>query len=95
MIQFLENIILPYVEQRRTSLNKADMPALLIFDCFKPHMVQSVAQKMTDNCTFVKVPENMTDYLQPLDVGINKPVKDSFKNKFFSRYTEQVMGGLE
>ena len=32
MIQFLENIILPYVEQRRTSLNKPDMPALLIFD---------------------------------------------------------------
>ena len=96
MIQFLENIILPYVEQRRTSLNKPDMPALLIFDCFKPHMVQSVVQKMTDNnCIFVKVPENMTDYLQPLDVGINKPVKDFFRNKFCSWYTEQVMGGLE
>ena len=96
MIQFLENIILPYVEQRRTSLNKPDMPALLIFDCFKLHIVQSVVQKMTDNnCIFIKVPENMTDYLQPLDVGINKPVKDSFKNKFFSWYTEQVMGGLE
>ena len=38
----------------------------------------------------VQVPANCTDKLQPLDVSLNKPVKDEMKKRFQMWYAEEV-----
>ena len=40
---------------------------------------------------YVLVPPNCTDRLQPLDVSINKPVKDLLRKKFTDWYAEKIM----
>ena len=37
------------------------------------------------------VPPNCTDRLQPLDVSINKPVKDFLQAKFTNWYAEKIV----
>ena len=43
----------------------------------------------------VLIPENYTNTLQPLDVALNKPVKDFMKAKFQKWYVEQVAKQLK
>ena len=38
---------------------------------------------------------NCTDKLQPLDVSLNKPVKDEMKKRFQTWYAEQVQKQLQ
>ena len=40
---------------------------------------------------YVLVPPNCADRLQPLDVSINKPVKDLLRKKFTDWYAEKIM----
>ena len=42
----------------------------------------------------VKVPANCTDRLQPMDLSINKSVKDFLRKKFMEWYSTQVMEKL-
>ena len=44
-----------------------------------------------NNIEYVIVPPNCTDRLQPLDVGINKPVKDLLRRKFTDWYAEKIV----
>ena len=41
------------------------------------------------------VPSNCTDLLQPLDLSVNKPLKDHLRCSFQSWYSEQVSKQLE
>ena len=41
------------------------------------------------------MPANCTDKLQPLDVSLNKPVKDEMKKRFQMWYSEQVQKQLQ
>ena len=41
------------------------------------------------------MPANCTDKLQPLDVSLNKPVKDEMKKRFQIWYSEQVQKQLQ
>jgi len=41
----------------------------------------------------VKILPNCTDRLQPLDLSINKPVKDFLQNKFQKWYAEEIKKG--
>ena len=38
---------------------------------------------------------NMTDCLQPMDISVNKPVKDHLRSQFSEWYTEQVLTQLD
>ena len=42
------------------------------------------------NCISEEVPPNLTAYLQPMDLGVNKPIKDFLKSKFVTWFADKV-----
>ena len=98
-LNMLENIIKPYVEQQRVSLNLAfDHPALIIMDVFKGQMTCAIRELLNKNHILLeKVPANLTYLFQPLDVqgGPNGYVKRFMKKKFMLWYSDQVIRALD
>lgn len=41
------------------------------------------------------VPANCTDQLQPLDIAVNKPLKDVLKKQFHTWYAEEIQKQLK
>ena len=65
--------------------------AVVIFDTFKGHTGREMESLLLENNIIsVIVPSNCTDVLQPLDLSVNKPLKDHLRSKFQSWYSEQV-----
>ena len=55
--------------------------ALCIFDNFSGQLTNSELQLLdSNNIDTVFVPSNCTDQLQPLDLSVNKPVKEFVRN---------------
>ena len=50
---------------------------------------------LENNILSVIVPSNCTDLLQPLDLSVNKPLKDHLRRSFQSWHSEQVSKQLE
>ena len=68
-----------------------DHPALVIYDEFKSQLTDSVHSLLDTNKIYVvKVPPNCTDRLQPMDMSVNKSVKEFLRTKFCVWYSEQV-----
>lgn len=90
-------IIVPFISQKRQSLDlPTSQPALAIFDCFRgqtTHDILSLLDK--HNVIAIQVPANCTDKLQPMDVSINKPVKDETKKRFQCWYAGEVQKQLK
>ena len=64
----------------------------MIFDVFKGHMCDSVHTLLESNKILqVLVPNNCTDLLQPLDLSVNKPFKDTLRSKFSEWYAHEVV----
>ena len=60
----------------------SDQPALVIFDVFMSQQTQSIMDLLEDNnILVVNIPANCTDRLQPMDLSINKSVKDFMRSK--------------
>ena len=94
---YVEKIIVPFLDKKRAAL-KLDKtrPALAIFDCFRGQTTPefySLLEKQ--NVLFVQVPANCTDKLQPLDISVNKPIKDELKKNFHSWYANEVQQQLK
>lgn len=90
-LQFIENVILPYIQDGRKKSSTPDQVALVIFDVFKGHMCDSVHTLLESNRFFqVHVPNNCTDLFQPLDLNVNKPFKDKLRSKFSVWYAQDV-----
>ena len=92
MIRYVETVIAPFLDDKRavSQLDKTH-PALAVFDCFRGQTTpdfNAVLQK--HNIIQVPVPANRTGKLQPLDISINKPVKDELRRRFHSWYAEEV-----
>ena len=69
---------------------------LFIFDTFKGHKEDRMESLLLENNVLsVIVPSNCTDLLQPLDLSVNKPLKDPLRRSFQSWYSEQVSKQLE
>ena len=47
------------------------------------------------NIVYVTVPANCTDKLQPLNVAVNKPIKDEIRSRFQSWYVDEVREQLQ
>ena len=89
-IHFVKNIILPYICTTRKDLGLGEEHmAVVIFDTFKGHTGSEMESLLLENNIMsVLVPSNCTDVLQPLDLSVNKPLKDHLRSKFQSWYSE-------
>ena len=75
---FIHNIIVPYVQETREKLQlDPGHRALCIFNNFKAQCTDKILQLLENlNIDKVFVPANYSGELQPLDLSVNKPVKD-------------------
>ena len=83
-LQYIDETLLPYMHQTRKELNlPPHQSSLVIFDRFKAQCTATVLEVLAENHVLVAlVPENCTDRLQPLDISINKPVKEFLRKQF-------------
>lgn len=97
MKRYLEKIVIPFLERKRKALNLSPShPALAIFDCFRGQTTPEFYRVLKQhNIAYVIVPANCTDKLQPIDVSINKPLKDELKRGFHSWYAKQMQQQLK
>lgn len=80
-----ENVLIRWLDEvwfKRPGalLNKK---SLMVWDMFCAHLVNSVKNKLKENCTYQAViPGGCTSVLQPLDVCLNKPFKVNMRAKW-------------
>ena len=87
MIQFVENIIIPYVNNIRGLLNDDNKPEFIIMDNFKGQTTSNVLSLLESNDIHVcMLPPNTTDRLQLMGISINRLAKSFFKAKFEEWY---------
>ena len=66
-------------------------PALAIFDVFKGQTTDAVFRMLRDNHIYViSIPANCTDKLQPMDLSVNKALKQSMKQQFSQWYSSMI-----
>ena len=73
-----------------------DQPALLIIDVFSGQMIDPVIEKIRENSIkLVKVPPNMTQLFQPLDLTVNGTAKAYMKRRFTEWYSRCIAVQLD
>lgn len=97
MKRYIEKIIVPFVSNKRAELKLTENDsALAIFDSFKGQTTPAIYSLLrSHNIVAIQVPPNCTDKLQPLDVSVNKPVKQEMRKQFQMWYAEQVKQKIE
>ena len=90
--EYLQSIIIPYIKTKRHESGLDDtFPALVIFDVFKGQTTEAMFQLLRDNNIYVvTIPANCTDKLQPMDLSVNKALKNSMKQQFSEWYSSVV-----
>ena len=90
MVQYIKHILLPYLANKRSYL--PDYPTLVIFDNFKAQITEKeMFQLLEDNnVQIAMVPPNCMDHLQPMDVSVNKAVKNFLRQQYQMWYADQV-----
>ena len=74
----------------------ASQHTLLIFDNFKGQCTEALLNLLDENnVSMVLIPPNCTDRLQPLDVNVNKSVKEFLRRQLHTWYAENVCAQLE
>ena len=75
MIQYIEKVIQTIVEKQPSSIS--------IMDDFKAHSVDPVIEKLQSlQISHKIIPGGFTSTLQPLDVSLNKPFKDYYREEW-------------
>uniref|UniRef100_A0A1X7SY85 DDE-1 domain-containing protein n=1 Tax=Amphimedon queenslandica TaxID=400682 RepID=A0A1X7SY85_AMPQE len=93
----IKKILVPYIEACRKKLSLPDnQAALVIFDKFKGQCTSNILSLLQSNhIHLVIVPSNCTDRLQPLDVSVNKAVKENLRKQFQEWYSAQVSKNMD
>ena len=95
-IKFLKEIVIPFVDKKRSELKNPSQAALLIWDVFRGQKTTPVLDILKENNIITEyVPNNMTNYYQPLDFTTNKWVKDFLKAKFSTWFSKQGQKHLD
>ena len=90
MIQYVMNIIVPYVERVRADIGDYKT-ALIIIDNFKVQTTKSVQNLLEDNNVLVSMlPPNTTADLQLMDLSVNKPAKQYLQKCFEDWYANEI-----
>ena len=89
MLEYIDKVILPFIQAKCRVLKlQADHGALVISDEFKGQLTDAVHSLLDANHVYVvKV---CTDRLQPMDLAVNRSVKQFLRKKFCVWYSEQV-----
>ena len=97
MKEYLKEIIIPYVQQKRQMLGlPPNHAALALFDVFKGQQTESITSILeTNNIIVVPIPANCTDRRQPMDLSVNKAAKDFMRKKFREWYATEVQKQLD
>ena len=97
MKDYVQKILLPYVERKRRELMVAeDYLALVLFDNFKAQCTPEILKVLDDNnINVLLMPPNCTDRLQPLDLTVNKSAKDFLRSKFKAGMLNKFVLSLE
>ena len=81
MTEYLEHIWQPYVEEIADKLGLPDHNALLTLDSFSAHTTDKITKAIEEHSTtHCVIPGGCTSKLQPLDVYVNKPLKQILKD---------------
>ena len=71
-------------------------PAMAFFDVFRGQRTDNIhLLPVANNIVAIQLPPNCTDKLQPLDLSVNKPLKDGMKAKFQQWYADEVKRQLQ
>ena len=94
---YVEKIVVPFLSQQREALKLAKShPALTLYDCLRGQTTDEFKSLLEKhNIITVPIPANCTDKLQPMDISINKPMKDALKKKFQSWYAAEIQKQLK
>ena len=66
------------------------------FDNFKAQCTDGILQLLEDNnIDTIFVPANCTGELQPMDLSVNKSVKDFLRTKFQEWYSSEVLRAIK
>ena len=89
MKEYIEHIIVPYVDCKRKALKLTpNHPALAIFDVFKGQQTEDVIRMLEENnIHVVSISANCIDCLQPMDLSVNKSMKEFMRTKFREWYS--------
>ena len=95
-LQYIDKILLPYVTKTRKEQKlPPNQCCIVIFDRFKAQCTATVLQVLEENNILALVPPHCTDRLQPLDIAVNKSVKEFLRAEFHDWYSKLVCKQLE
>ena len=90
-IKIKEEIVAPYVEEQRRSLQLPNQATIIIMNVFQCQMTVEVLDILHAHDIYLcKAPANMTHLLQTLDLMVNNYCKVFMKNKFGKWFGKQV-----
>ena len=90
-LKLFNEIVIPYINEIRSSQNILDQYAPIIMDVFTGQKTTKVMNILKDNKILVtNIPANMTRSYQPLDLTMNGYAKKFTSRKFNSCYTDQI-----
>ena len=73
-----------------------NQPCLVIFNRFKAQHTFTVLEVLEENNIFISlVPAHCTDRLQPLDISVNRSVKQFLRNQFHEWYASEIQTHLQ
>ena len=97
MIEYIKKVIIPYVQQKRNELKLSpEQAALALFDVFRGQQTECVSTLLEENnIVVVPIPANCTDRLQPMDLSVNKAVKEFMRSRFREWYATEGQKQLD
>ena len=96
-IEFIQTIVLPFLKWKKEKLElPRDQKSMLIFYVFRGHTTEKVTNFIEEiDCVILRVPNNMTNYFQMLDLNVNGHAKEFLKKKFEEWYAGEVKKQLD
>ena len=96
-LQYTKRVLLPHMKKTKKRLGLPEsQQALCIFDVFRAQMSEDFLNDLKKhNISIVYVPPSCTDRLQPMDLTVQKVVKDKLKDSFQQWYASKITKQLE